>query len=43
MTEFIPFPKTPRLSRECIVTEKIDGANMMFKKTIENDEEGKGE
>ena len=28
-TEFIPFPKIPRLSRECIVTEKIDGTNAL--------------
>jgi hypothetical protein len=27
MTNFIPFPKVPRLSRECIITEKIDGTN----------------
>ena len=25
--EFKPFPKMPRLSRDCIVTEKIDGTN----------------
>lgn len=25
--EFKPFPKIPRLSRECIITEKIDGTN----------------
>ena len=25
--EFIEFPKIPRLSRECVVTEKIDGTN----------------
>ena len=25
--EFTPFPKVPRLSRECIVTEKIDGTS----------------
>ncbi len=25
--EFVPFPKMPRLSREIIVTEKIDGTN----------------
>jgi len=25
--EFKEFPKTPRLSRECIITEKIDGTN----------------
>lgn len=27
MSEFIEFPKMPRLSREVIVTEKIDGTN----------------
>lgn len=27
MTEFVPFPKIARLSRECIITEKIDGTN----------------
>lgn len=27
MTEFIPFPKMARLSRECMITEKIDGTN----------------
>jgi len=27
VTEFIPFPKIARLSREIIVTEKIDGTN----------------
>lgn len=27
MTEFVPFPKIGRLSREVIVTEKIDGTN----------------
>jgi len=25
--EFTPFPKIPRLTRECIITEKIDGTN----------------
>lgn len=25
--EFTPFPKIPRLSRECVITEKIDGTN----------------
>lgn len=25
--EFVPFPKIARLSRECIITEKIDGTN----------------
>ena len=27
MTEFKPFPKMARLSRECLITEKIDGTN----------------
>ena len=27
MDEFVPFPKVPRLSRDCVVTEKIDGTN----------------
>lgn len=27
MTEFVPFPKVPRLSREVIITEKLDGTN----------------
>lgn len=27
MTEFVAFGKIPRLSRECVVTEKIDGTN----------------
>lgn len=27
MAEFVPFPKMARLTRECIVTEKIDGTN----------------
>jgi hypothetical protein len=27
ITEFEAFPKIPRLSRECIITEKIDGTN----------------
>lgn len=27
MSEFKPFPKMARLSRECIITEKIDGTN----------------
>ena len=25
--KFTPFPKIPRLSKECIITEKIDGTN----------------
>ena len=27
MTEFIAFPKMARLTRECLITEKIDGTN----------------
>lgn len=27
MADFVPFPKMARLTRECIVTEKIDGTN----------------
>lgn len=27
MTDFVPFPKIPRLNRGCIITEKIDGTN----------------
>lgn len=27
MSEFLEFQKIPRLSRECVVTEKIDGTN----------------
>jgi len=27
MTEFVPFQKIPRLSREVVITEKIDGTN----------------
>lgn len=27
MTEFIPFPKIPRLNRNVVITEKIDGTN----------------
>jgi hypothetical protein len=27
LPEFVPFPKIPRLHKECIVTEKIDGTN----------------
>lgn len=27
MTDFVPFPKIPRLNREIVVTEKIDGTN----------------
>lgn len=34
--EFVPFPKIARLSRECVVTEKLDGTNA----SIHLDEEG---
>jgi len=27
VVEFIPFQKIPRLSRQCIITEKLDGTN----------------
>lgn len=27
MTEFVPFPKMARLSRGCVITEKLDGTN----------------
>ena len=27
MSDFIPFPKIPRLKRGCIITEKLDGTN----------------
>lgn len=27
MTDFVPFPKIPRLKRGCVITEKIDGTN----------------
>lgn len=27
MLEFKPFPKIPRITRECVITEKIDGTN----------------
>lgn len=27
LTPFVSFPRIPRLSRECIITEKIDGTN----------------
>jgi len=27
MSAFEPFPKMPRLNRECVITEKIDGTN----------------
>ncbi len=27
MTDFIEFPKMPRLTRNCVITEKLDGTN----------------
>lgn len=38
--EFTEFPKMPRLSRECIVTEKIDGTNACIFITQGRNEEG---
>lgn len=37
MIEFAEFPKIPRLSRECIVTEKIDGTNASIVITEDGD------
>jgi hypothetical protein len=46
---FQDFGKIPRLTRQCVVTEKLDGTNaqvfignLYFKKTIDKDEEPKG-
>ena len=36
MPEFVGFPKTARLSRECIITEKIDGTNSQVYITEDN-------
>jgi len=33
MVEFIGFPKMPRLRRDCIITEKIDGTNACIRIT----------
>jgi len=33
MSEFIEFPKIARLSRECVITEKIDGSNGLIEIT----------
>jgi hypothetical protein len=35
--EFIPFPKIPRLHKECVVTEKIDGTNGLIYITDDGD------
>lgn len=37
MIEFKKFPKIPRLSRDCVVTEKIDGTNGVICITKEGD------
>lgn len=33
MVEFVEFPKMPRLRRECVITEKIDGTNACIRIT----------
>lgn len=33
MVEFVEFPKMPRLRRDCIITEKIDGTNACIRIT----------
>lgn len=35
--EFVEFPKMARLSRECIITEKIDGTNSQILITDDGD------
>lgn len=37
MSEFPEFKKIPRLSRECVITEKIDGTNGLIGITYEKD------
>ena len=39
MTEFTPWPKIPRLRREMIITEKIDGSNacIVIRETVPNE------
>lgn len=37
MIEFVEFRKIPRLSRECVVSEKIDGTNGVICITEEGD------
>lgn len=34
---FEKFPKIPRLRREAVITEKIDGTNALFKQTLDGD------
>ncbi len=43
MIEFTPFPKIPRLSRECVITEKIDGTNASITILNAKEEEVPGE
>ena len=35
--EFISFPKIPRLFKECVITEKIDGTNGVIQITEDGD------
>ena len=35
--EFVPFPKIPRLQKDCVVTEKIDGTNGLIYITDDGD------
>ena len=35
--DFVPFPKIPRLQKDCIVTEKIDGTNGIIYITDDGD------
>ena len=37
LPEFVPFPKIPRLHKECVVTEKIDGTNGLIYITDDGD------
>lgn len=37
MTEFVGFPKIPRLMRDCVITEKIDGTNAQILITEDGD------
>lgn len=41
MTAFEPFPKIPRLRRDCIITEKLDGTNaQVYIRPADEDESG---
>jgi RNA ligase len=37
MTEFVGFPKIPRLNRDCVITEKLDGTNAQVYITEDGD------